>query len=83
MKQLLSLAVLLFISACTPQEQTAPAVTATDAGQSTWTRGAMATAANPYAVDAAIEILEKGGHAVDAAIAAHAVLGLVEDDGGA
>ena len=35
-------------------------------------------AANPHAVAAAIEILAEGGHAVDAAIAAHAVLGLVE-----
>jgi gamma-glutamyltranspeptidase/glutathione hydrolase len=43
-----------------------------------WDRGAIVTAANPHAVDAAIEILEKGGHAVEAAIAAHAVLGLVE-----
>lgn len=39
---------------------------------------AMATAANPYAVNAAEEVLKRGGHAVDAAIAAHAVLGLVE-----
>jgi gamma-glutamyltranspeptidase/glutathione hydrolase len=38
----------------------------------------MVSAANPHAVDAAIEILKKGGSAVDAAIAAHAVLGLVE-----
>lgn len=43
-----------------------------------WDRGAMVTAAEPYAVEAAIEMIEKGGHAVDAAIAAHAVLGLVE-----
>lgn len=43
-----------------------------------WDYGAMATAANPHAVAAAIEILEQGGHAVDAAIAAHTVLGLVE-----
>ncbi|MFT5210460.1 MAG: gamma-glutamyltranspeptidase/glutathione hydrolase [Flavobacterium sp.] len=43
-----------------------------------WTKGAMATAANPHAVKAAIKMLEKGGHAVDAVIAAHAVLGLVE-----
>ena len=38
----------------------------------------MVVAAHPLAVTAAVEILEKGGHAVDAAIAAHAVLGLVE-----
>ena len=45
---------------------------------STWHRGAMAAAADSRAVAAAIEILEKGGSAVDAAIATHAVLGLVE-----
>ncbi len=39
---------------------------------------AMATAANPYAVNAAVEILQEGGSAVDAAIAAELVLGLVE-----
>jgi gamma-glutamyltranspeptidase/glutathione hydrolase len=43
-----------------------------------WPHGAMAAVANPYATDAAIAMLERGGHAVDAAIAAHAVLGLVE-----
>lgn len=45
---------------------------------SSWNKGAMAATANPYATDAAISILEQGGHAVDAAIAAHLVLGLVE-----
>jgi gamma-glutamyltranspeptidase/glutathione hydrolase len=39
---------------------------------------AMVAAANPHAVDAAIRILHEGGSAVDAAIAAEAVLGLVE-----
>ena len=43
-----------------------------------WAHGAMAATANPHATDAAIEMLSKGGHAVDAAIAAHLVLGLVE-----
>lgn len=38
----------------------------------------MVSAANPHAVAAAAEMLARGGHAVDAAIAAHAVLGLVE-----
>jgi len=39
---------------------------------------AMAAAANPHAVAAAVEILNAGGSAVDAAIAAEIVLGLVE-----
>ena len=43
-----------------------------------WDKGAMVSAANPHAVDAAVDILNKGGSAVDAAIAAHVVLGLVE-----
>lgn len=44
----------------------------------TWRHGGMAATANPHATDAAIEMLAQGGHAVDAAIAAHLVLGLVE-----
>ncbi|QFU75895.1 gamma-glutamyltransferase family protein [Halioglobus maricola] len=43
-----------------------------------WAYGAMASVANPHATAAAMAMLEQGGHAVDAAIAAHAVLGLVE-----
>ena len=39
---------------------------------------AMVAAANPHAVDAAVAILEKGGTAADAAIAAQMVLNLVE-----
>lgn len=43
-----------------------------------WPHGGMVSAANPYAAKAAAEVLRAGGHAVDAAIAAHTVLGLVE-----
>ena len=45
-----------------------------------WPHGWMATVANPDATAAAAEMLAQGGHAVDAAIAAHAVLGLVEPE---
>lgn len=39
---------------------------------------AMVVAANPHAVEAALEIMRAGGNATDAAIAAEMVLGLVE-----
>jgi len=64
------------VTACSTTNNAAPNGEAAPAGA--WGRGAMVTAAEPYAVEAAIEMIEKGGHAVDAAIAAHAVLGLVE-----
>lgn len=41
-------------------------------------RGAMVSTANPHASEAALEILQRGGSAVDAAIAAQLVLTLVE-----
>lgn len=83
MKRLNLLFLLFIFLGCTPAEQPSSetAVNAgTDSGvdSNAWNKGGMATAANPHAVAAAIEMLEKGGHAVDAAIAAHAVLGLVE-----
>ncbi|MEE2921772.1 MAG: gamma-glutamyltransferase [Pseudomonadota bacterium] len=43
-----------------------------------WTKGAMVAAADPRAVEAGLDMLRQGGSAVDAAIAVHAVLGLVE-----
>ena len=47
-------------------------------GDLSWTKGAMVTAADPRAVEAGLRILREGGNAIDAAIAVHAVLGLVE-----
>jgi gamma-glutamyltranspeptidase/glutathione hydrolase len=51
-----------------------------DTSGTAWPHGFMAAVANPYATDAAAEILARGGHAVDAAIAAHTILGLVEPE---
>ncbi len=59
--------------AATPKEAPQPVET-----RAPWTYGGMVSVANPYAAEAAAEVLREGGHAVDAAIAAHAVLGLVE-----
>lgn len=55
-----------------------PQPAAPAAARQDWSVGGMAAAANPHAARAAADILRSGGHAVDAAIAAHTVLGLVE-----
>lgn len=48
--------------------------------EDSWDKGYMAAVANPLATEAAAAMLARGGHAVDAAIAAHAVLGLLEPE---
>lgn len=67
---------LLSVANCTspPAAETAPAAK----GEWRLSHRAMATAADKRAVEAAIAAMDRGGSAVDAAIAAHAVLGLVE-----
>ncbi|MFQ5563040.1 MAG: gamma-glutamyltransferase [Parvularculaceae bacterium] len=63
------------VSACLRHEgfQVVPAARASDEPKTYFI-----AAANPYAVDAGAAVLERGGAAVDAAIAVQAVLGLVE-----
>ena len=82
MKTLTSLFAIAALTACGGQTPTAnqtaqPAETA-PVEAAIWDKGAMVAAADPRAVEAGLEVLRKGGHAVDAAIAVHAVLGLVE-----
>ena len=56
----------------------APAAEPEALGDVSWTKGAMVAAADPRAVEAGLEVLRNGGNAIDAAIAVHTVLGLVE-----
>lgn len=58
----------------------ANSIHAQDAQKENWDKGYMAAVANPFATEAAATMLARGGHAVDAAIAAHAVLGLLEPE---
>lgn len=60
--------------------KTDPQVAANETAGGEWTKGAMVAAANPQAVEAGLRVLREGGHAVDAAIAVHAVLSLVEPE---
>lgn len=72
----------LVLTACQPQDAPptveAPPAPPVEESQAAWTKGAMVAAADPRAVEAGLEVLRNGGHAVDAAIAVHTVLGLVE-----
>ena len=81
----IGLSLLLLLSGCSataPDSRTRAAPAASPASETAalapWPFGGMVSVANPLAAEAAAEVLRRGGHAVDAAIAAHAVLGLVE-----
>ena len=65
------------LAACSPPVQPAAPGTAAS-GTTPAVRTAGVAAANPYVVDAGLEILAAGGSAVDAAVAVQAMLGLVE-----
>ncbi|MEO1304467.1 MAG: gamma-glutamyltransferase [Pseudomonadota bacterium] len=72
----------LLCAACQP-EAGAPAIETApeppiETAEASWDKGAMVTAANPLAAEAGADVLRRGGSAVDAAIAVHTVLGLVE-----
>ncbi len=82
MKNIASLMVIAVLTACSDPasraDQTAQPAEAVGAESVVWRKGAMVAAADPRAVEAGLDVLRNGGHAVDAAIAVHAVLGLVE-----
>lgn len=80
MKFTLSALAIVALAACSNEAPSPDITVPTEASEADagWTKGAMVAAADPRAVDAGLEVLRNGGHAVDAAIAVHAVLGLVE-----
>lgn len=86
MKAALTLLSLAVLAACSEPNQSTSTLPASPMplvevqAQEGWSHGYMAAVANPYATEAAVQMLAQGGHAVDAAIAAHAVLGLVEPE---
>lgn len=79
-----SISALALLAACSPETAETPEAApsapeaAIEASSTDWAYGGMVAAADPRAVAAGVRVLEAGGTAVDAAIAVHSVLGLVE-----
>jgi gamma-glutamyltranspeptidase/glutathione hydrolase len=78
--RLIFLVAAVALAACSPPLQPVipPATASSVPTAAPVARSAGVAAANPYAVDAGLEILAAGGSAVDAAVAVQAMLGLVE-----
>lgn len=74
----LPLALALALAACATTAVEAPAPSAPSSPSAAPQGQVMVSAANPLAVEAGLNVLRKGGSAVDAAVAVQAVLGLVE-----
>ena len=77
---LIATALLFGCMSCNPMAETGqdPGIEVTKSGPK-WPLGAMVTAANPHAVDAAIAILAKGGSAIDAAAVTYGGINRVQN----
>ncbi len=78
MRQMISLSALLVLIACTASNEPTISSPVEPVSAAKGYDVGMVAAADPRAVEAGVRVLEAGGHAVDAAIAVHSVLSLVE-----
>src|SRR5258705_8042881 len=78
MRFLLSLTILVSLAIAVPAQQPAAKPTIVAGRSKVATKYGIVAASQPLATQAGVQILERGGNAIDAAIAANAVMGLVE-----